>query len=252
MNRLLFLLTGLLLTALPLRGGGTSLAALFQETPAPLTRELCVRIIDLEMLRHPEGDAACSAALLPLADHARTRGDTDLARYILYRLLCRESNTRTLASARCAFLAGRAPVSDALALFWIESLLAADDNPHIALALLNTYTDPSTPNYAVFRARALMRLGRKLDALHAILAVFEPEARHSLPDPVLFALVGDICYANGRFREARLFWRKAVRTYDACRKDPDIDFPIEDHCLLFNVTIGPLRQKYRALNTLLH
>lgn len=251
-----FLLTAAVSAAL-LRGEtAPALVRLFAESssPAPVTRE-----VNKTVLRHLEAMVRTDPALLPLHRRISRRicrtaeadGDTLFAQFAAFRHAAVCSATQQLTPAFFAEWALRTKPDPGLAVFWTEAILETGDNPRLALALLNTYTDSSTPDCAVLRARALMRLDRKLDALHAILEVFEPGVRHSLPDPALFALVGDICYANGLRREALLAWRKAVRTYDAARIDPKSGLPIDVRCLLFNFDIGPTRRKYRALRKLL-
>lgn len=251
-----FLLTAAVAAA-SLRGETVpALEGLFADSgsPAPVVRE-----VNKTVLRHLEEMVRTDPALLPLhrqisrriSGTAEAAGDTPFAQFVIFRHYCILSETKLLNPAVFAAWALRTKPSPYLAAGWADALLATGDNPRLVLALLNTYGNAATPNIAVLRARALMRLGRELDALHAVLEVFNPGSRHALPDPVLFALVGDICYANGLRREALLAWRKALRAYDAYVNDPDLDLPIEDHCLLFDFTIGPTRRKYRALRTLL-
>lgn len=244
------------LLPLPLGAAAASFTELMRtsEAPSPLARE-----VDEYTLHHLENILATAPAFRPVYQTIAQRilretaesGDTAFARFVAFRLACVLSQTQFLNSSVFAEWASLAPPDALLAVFWADALLASGENPRLALALLNTYADDSAPNFAVLRARALMQLNRPLDALHAIVSVFNPGSRHALPDPVLFALIGDIAYAAGFSREALLAWHKALRTYEAYRQTPDLDLPIADFCALFNVDIRSVRKKYRALRTLL-
>lgn len=253
---LLLLLTGLVPALLRASGNLTPLAELMAESdsPAPLVRELNETVIFHlgELLNDcPDFLPAYLRLTRRIVREADQAGDIPLAQKGVALLACAMAQTTALEPGALAELASLTTPGSYLAVFWAEALLAADGNPHLVLALLNTYTDAATPNVAVYRARALLRLGRELDALHAVFRAFDPGSRHAFPDPVLFALVGDICYRNGLRREALLAWHKAIRAYDDDLKNPNPVMPVADRCLLFNFEIAPLRRKFRALKVLL-
>lgn len=208
-------------------------------------------LLEKMLKANPDFQTAYRQTLRKWLDEAKQSGDEALAQLFVFRLACIEAQTKAIHPAFFAELATHAPISPYLAAFWADALLATEDNPRLVLALLNTYADQTTPNRDIFRAKALMRLGRKLDALHAIINVFDPHCVQSLPDPVLFGLVGDICYANSLHREAAFSWQRAIRAYDTLAEEPDLDIPIEDSCILFNYSIETTRKKYRAIRTLL-
>lgn len=232
-----------------------AIAPLRAETERPaLVREVnktALVLFEKMLDRNPNFQTAYRQTFRNWLDDAEQSGDNAFAQLLVFRLACIETQTKAVPPAFFAELATHAPISPYLAAFWADALLATEDNPHLVLALLNTYADPTTPNYDIFRAKALIRLGRKLDALHAIVNVFNPNSIQSLPDPALFGLLGDICYANGLHREAALSWQRAIRAYDSLVNEPDLGLPIEDSCTLFNYSINTTRKKYRALRTLL-
>lgn len=231
----------------------TVIAPLRAEKPALVREANKTALVLLEKMldRNPDFQTAYKHALRDMLRDATASGEDSLAQLFVFRLACVEAHTKAVHPAFFAELATHAPISPYLAAFWADALLATEDNPRLVLALLNTYADQTTPNRDIFRAKALMRLDRKLDALHAIVNVFDPHCVQSLPDPVLFGLVGDICYANGLHREAAFSWQRAIQAHERYQNDSDLDIPIEDSCLLFNYSIDTTRKKYRAIRTLL-
>lgn len=252
----LFLLILSLTPFQTLSGASISLEERMTQTSStsPIVREVNkTALVHLEKMLEvdPDFQTTYRRSLRKMLRNATASGDNALAQLFVFRLACLEAQTKSVHPAFFAELATHAPISPYLAAFWSDALLATNDNPHLVLALLNTYADETTPNRDIFRAKALMRLGRKLDALHAIINVFDPHCVQSLPDPVLFGLVGDICYANGLHREAAFSWQRAIRAHERYQNDSDLDIPIEDSCILFNYSIDTTRQKYRAIRTLL-